>query len=141
VGPWVYYAPLWLGSLLAAGLYLGNLGQLPAWPVWVHVIVVVFGAPLVGLVLQVALVGAQGAFGQVLPVPRGRSIRGGGAIFAGGLLLAWFAFTLVCVLLCVEQLLVAAFVVGVLAVVSLAAAGIVYAWNLPTAVRDFGEER
>ena len=52
MGRWTYYAPLWLGTLLAAVLYVANLAQLPPWPVWVHVVGVVVGAPLVGLGLQ-----------------------------------------------------------------------------------------
>jgi len=140
VGRWTYYAPLWLGTLLAAGLYGANLAQLPPWPVWVHVVAIVVGAPLVGLGLQLGLIGAQGAFAQVLPVPWGRSIRGGGAVLAGSLLLVWFALGLICALLRSEGLVVAALVVGALALASLVAAVIVYVWHLPAAVRDFGSE-
>jgi hypothetical protein len=141
VGRWAYYAPLWLGTLLVAALYVGNLGQLPPRPVWVHVVGVLVGAPLVGLELQLGLIGAQGVFAQVLPVPRGRSIRGGGAVLGGSLLLLWFALSLICMLLRSEGLGIAALVVGALALASLAAAAIVYAWHLPAAVRDFGPER
>ena len=141
MGRWTYYAPLWLGTLLAAGLYAANLAQLPPWPAWVHVVAIVVGAPLVGLGLQLGLIGAQGAFAQVLPVPWGRSIRGGGAALAGSLLLLWFALGLICALLRSEGLVIAALVVGALALASLVAAVIVYVWHLPAAVRDFGPER
>ena len=138
MGRWTYYAPLWLGTLLAAGLYAANLAQLTPWPVWVHVVAVVVGAPLVGLGLQLGLIGAQGAFAQVLPVPWGRSIRGGGAVLAGSLL--WFALGLICALLRSEGLGIAALVVGALALASLVAAVVVYVWHVPAAVRDFGRE-
>ena len=77
----------------------------------------------------------------MLPVPWGRSIRGGGAVLAGSLLLVWFALGLVCALLRAEGLGTAALVVGALALASLVGAVMVYVWHLPAAVRDFGPER
>jgi len=141
VGPWTYYAPLWLGSLVAAALYVGNLGQLPPWPNWVHAVAVVIGAPLVGVQLQLGLIGLQGAFAQVMPVPRGRTIRGRAAVVVGALLLGWSGSGLAAALLRSEGLNVPPLVVAGVALVCLVAAGVAYIWSLPSAMRDFGSER
>jgi hypothetical protein len=140
MGPWTYYAPLWLGTLIAAVAYLSNLSQLPPWPGWVHVLALAGGCPSVGLLCQLVLFGAQGMFAQVLPVPRGKSIRGRGAVVSGVLLLGGIALAVTTVLLGVEQLRTAATTTGVLGLILLLAAAITYAWHIPAAVRDFGGE-
>lgn len=138
MGPWKYFAPLWLGAVGSAALYLLNLDRLPGWPAWVHVTAVAGGAPLLGVLLQLVTVGVQGAFAQVLPVPGGRSIRGRSAVVAGILLLGGLVFGAIGVYLGVEGLAKSSFVVGGVAGLSLLSAVAVYFWALPAAVRDFG---
>ncbi len=91
----------------------------------------------VGIQAQVLMTGVQGAFAQVLPLPIGRSIRGGGAALTGWLLIAWVGLSAVTVLLGYEAVTRAAVVIGVLSLVALAAALVSYIWNIPAAQRDF----
>jgi predicted membrane channel-forming protein YqfA (hemolysin III family) len=138
---WTYYSPLWLGALLVLALNDALRSALPIMAPWASWLIVAGAAVLAGLQSQVLMVGAQGAFAQVLPVPRGRSIRGGAAAAAGWLLIAWVLLSGVTVLLSCEAVTQAAVVLGVLSVVALAAAIVIYAWNIPAAVADFGSDR
>ena len=115
--------------------------QLPRSDVWVQWAAVGLAAVFFGLQCQVLMIGAQGAIAQVMPVPGGRSIRGRPAVAAGWLLVAWFGFAKVTLLLGFEGIRVAAIVLGVLAIAALVGAILVYVWNLPAAVADFGSER
>lgn len=141
MGRWAYYSPLWLGALLVLALNDALRASLPPREPWAHWLIVAGVAVLAGLQAQVLMVGAQGAFAQVLPVPRGRSIRGGGAAGAGWLLMAWVVLSLVTVLLGYEAVTQAALVLGVLGLAALGGAVLIYVWNIPAAVADFGEER
>jgi hypothetical protein len=85
------------------------------------------------------LIGVQGAFAQVLPVPAGRSIRGRGAVTGGLLIITCVALGAVAGLLQSEELARAALVVGVLSLAAGGAAAITYVWCWPIAVRDFGK--
>jgi len=142
MGRFTYYSPLWLGLLLT--LALNSLVREAAPPqsetrFWLLVTAIGVG---VGLVCQLGLIGAQGAFGQVLPVPRGRSLRGRPASVSGWLLLLAIALGASAGLLWIEKGLQAVrVIIAVLAGLALAAALIVYAWNLPAAVSDFREEQ
>jgi biotin transporter BioY len=91
----------------------------------------------VGIQCQLVLISAQGLFAQVLPVPRGRSIRGSGAMAGGGFLLGWVVFSVVAVLLRSEEMRGAPVVLGVISLACLAGAVVTYVWCWPTAVRDF----
>ncbi|HPM23412.1 MAG TPA: hypothetical protein PLP66_05865, partial [Phycisphaerae bacterium] len=75
MGRATYYSPLWLGALLVLALNEPlRVGlTLPDATEWLIVAALAIAA---GLQSQVLLVGAQGAFAQVLPVPWGRSVRG-----------------------------------------------------------------
>lgn len=139
MGRWTYYAPLWLGTLLAAAFYLANLGKLPPRPVATHVLSVVIGAPLLGIILQLATVGLQGAFAQVLPVPWGRSIRGRAAVIGGVLLLSAIVLGVLAVFFRFNGLGVVAMIVGSVGAASLIGAVWTYFWSVPAAVRDFDE--
>jgi hypothetical protein len=141
VGPWTYYSPLWLGAVLVLALNDALRSSLPPMEPWVRWLVVAAVAVLVGLQSQVLMVGAQGAFAQVLPVPRGRSIRGGAAAAGGWLLVAWVGLSAVTVLLGYEAVTQAAIVLGVLSLAALGGALLIYVWNIPAAVADFGQER
>lgn len=136
MGPWTYYSPLWLTALLVVALndwIRGGLA-LPDWQEWLAVAGV---AVVCGVQAQLAMFGAQGVFAQVLPVPVGRSIRGGAAVLGGGLLLGWVLLSCAAVLLGYEEIGLPAQIVGGVALATLVAAAVVYVWALPTAVADF----
>lgn len=139
MGRATYYSPLWLGALLVLALNEPlRVGlTLPDATEWLIVAALAIAA---GLQSQVLLVGAQGAFAQVLPVPWGRSVRGRSAAMAGWLLIAWVWLSVVTVMLGFETVTQAALVVGVLSLAALAGALIVYIWNIPAAVRDFATD-
>lgn len=137
MGRWTYYSPLLLLTL-AAALSTDTFRPLIApQPVWLHYLQVAGICLGLGLMAQVAMVGAQGAFAQVLPVPGGRSIRGRAAGLAGWLLIAAVAFSVVGMLLAGETLSVARWIVIGLAGASVVWAGLTFLWSLPTAERDF----
>lgn len=139
MGRATYYSPLWLGALLVLALNepLRVAMTLPDATEWLIVAAMAIAA---GLQSQVLLVGVQGAFAQVLPVPWGRSIRGRSAALAGWLLIAWVWLSVVTVMLGFETVTQAALVVGVLSLAALAGALIVYIWNIPAALPDFGAD-
>ncbi len=138
---WTYYSPLWLGVLLVLAANEMLRGALPRLDPWLQWLVVGVTAANAGLAFQALMIGAQGAFAQVLPVPRGRSIRGGAAVLAGWLIIAGVVLGGVSALLGFEEVSTAAVVIGVLSLAAWAGAVIVYIWSLPAAVRDFsGEE-
>lgn len=141
MGRWTYYSPLLLGAFLVIAMNDALRKLMPAWTVQLQWLVVIGIAILVGLHTQVLMVGAQGAFAQVLPVPGGRSIRGGSAMLSGWLLIAWCGLSAVTVLLGYEAISTAAQILGFLSLAALAGALGVYFWALPTAVADFREQR
>ncbi|MBU0638118.1 MAG: hypothetical protein KKB50_04575 [Planctomycetes bacterium] len=138
MGPWTYFAPFWLGTLVAAALYGSSYEQLPPLSKAGYVLAGGLGCPVLGVICQVVMVATQGAFAQVLPVPWGRTIRGGGAVFTGALLLVGVLLGVVAGLLWMEELFTATMVIGVIGVLAVAAAVLGYIWNIPAAVRDFG---
>jgi hypothetical protein len=137
MGPWTYYSPLWLGAIIAGVVGYSALDQFPSMPVWLLWLVFVVGCVLVGVQCQLVLIGAQGIFAQVLPVPRGRSIRGRGAAVGGSFLIGWVVFSVVAVLFRSEEMRAAPLALGVVALLCLAGAVITYVWCWPLAVRDF----
>ena len=141
MGLWTYYSPLGIGLLVTLVLHETVRAHAPVMPSWAEWPFVVAVGVVVGLLCQLMLVGVQGAFGQVLPVPVGRSIRGRGAVVGGVLIVGCVALGAVAGLLRSEELNSAALVVGVLSLVSGAAAVITYVWCWPMAVRDFSERR
>lgn len=137
MGPWTYYSPLWLGTIIAGVVGYSALDELPPMATWLLWVVFVGGSVLVGVECQLVMIGAQGVFAQVLPVPRGRSIRGQGAVIGGCFLLGWVAFGVVSSVLLLQQLHVVPLVLAGVSVVCLAGAVVTYAWCWPFAVRDF----
>jgi hypothetical protein len=139
MGRWTYYSPLAVGILLVLALNDTIRGALtlPDWQEWLIVAAVAVAA---GVQCQVLMIGAQGAFAQVLPVPWGKSIRGGAAVLAGWLLIAWFVLSAVTALLSLESVTTAALVVGGLSLAALVGAGLTYVWSIPAAVADFGDK-
>lgn len=138
---WSYYAPLWLGTLIAA--LVMSLGWNTLWdrPGWQVALLLLSIAPAVGLICQVQMIGAQGAFAQVLPVPGGRSVRGPGAVLAGVLLLAAVNGGLIGGLFVAEGAATQATWMGIFSGAALVASFVGYAWSLPAAMRDFAEDR
>jgi len=104
---------------------------------WTLFVAVALG---MGVLLQLIMVGAQGAFAQVLPVPGGRSIRGGSAVFGGAMLLVALGLGTAGGTLALEAVGRAALVLLVLAGVALVAMLVSYIWAWPVAQRDFAED-
>ena len=134
---WTYYSPLWLGALLVLALNDSLRAALPPMEPWKTWLVVAGVAVAVAVQSQVLMIGAQGAFAQVLPVPVGRSIRGGGAVGSGWLLIGWVVLSAVTVLLGHEAVTRAAIVLGVASLFALGGAGAIYVWSIPAAQPDF----
>lgn len=141
MGRWTYYSPLLLGAFLVLAMYDALRDLMPAWSPQLQWATIIGIAIVAGLHTQVLMVGAQGAFAQVLPVPGGRSIRGGAAVAAGWLLIAWCGLSAVTVLLGYEAISRAAQILGALSLATLVGALGVYFWSLPTADDEFREQR
>jgi hypothetical protein len=138
MGAWTYYSPFWIGLLITLVLHQtvqGHAPGLPAWALWPFVVGV---GVVVGLVCQLMMIGVQGAFAQVLPVPGGRSLRGRGAAVGGVLIIGFVVLGAVAGLLRSEELERAALVVSVVSMASALGALVCYVWCWPSAVRDFG---
>ena len=132
MGPWTYYAPLWLGTLVSAGVYISASEG----PIGLVVIVSLLRAVLTGLSLQLVMIGLQGLFARVVPVPVGRSLRGGIAQVVGGLILVGEVIGLLAVLHIVSNMVSPVIVYGASSVCMTMALA-VYLLNLPAAARDF----
>jgi hypothetical protein len=141
MGRWAYYSPLFVGIMLVVLVNDALRTALPTLAAGWQWLIVAGAALAVGIQCQVLMVGVQGAFAQVLPVPRGRSIRGPGAVIGGWLLVLWVGLAGAAALLQYGGVGPAALVVGVAALAALLAAGLVYVWSLPAAMADFGSER
>jgi hypothetical protein len=141
MGRWTYYSPLGLGVLLVLLLNDSLRASVPTYAPAVQWLIVAAYALGAALAAQVLMIGAQGAFAQVLPVPRGRSIRGGAAVSAGWLFIAWVVLGLTTALLYSEEIGTAALVLGVCDLAALAGALGIYFWNIPAALPDFLAER
>jgi len=136
MGPWSYYSPLWLAALVVLALN-DSIRSAMARPDWQEWLVVAGSALAAAVQAQLAMFGAQGVFAQVLPVPIGKSIRGGPAVLSGALLLGWVLLSCAAILLGYEEVGLPARIVGAAALAGLAGALVVYIWALPTAVADF----
>ena len=137
MGPLAYYAPFFLGILLTALNWSAIQQYVPAtWSGWFWPLLVAL-CLAAGVLAQLLMIGAQGVFAQVLPVPRGRSIRGPAAILGGALILAAAILTLIATLLLAEQFATPAIVAAIGAGLSGVAAVAAYAWNIPAALHDF----
>lgn len=137
MGRFTYYSPIFLGiafALLSRDLYEMAI---PPEPAWQHHLIVGMVAASVGLLLQVLLIGAQGAFAQVLPAPGGRSIRGSGAVGGGWLLLLACGLGIASGLLSWEGLSTVGTILATASAAALAGFAVVYVWCWPTAQRDF----
>lgn len=139
MGPWTYYAPFIVGLLLPFGVHQAildhpTIARLPAWQQWLTL-----GgfSLLTGLSCQLLMVAAQGAFAHVLPVPRGRSIRGRAAAIAGTLLACCVASLWAAGVLWSEQMGQPALVMGIIGGLAGVIALLIYIWFWPMADRDF----
>lgn len=137
-----YYSPLVVGAGVAA-LLLWNSPELHArfarpaayWSAYLA------ACAIGGLLCQMLLLGGQGAFARVLPVPGGRSIRGTTAIVGGGSALAAVFCLAVAGFLYAERsegMLVASYAFAVGAGAAMLTAAVAYFWGMPAALADFG---
>ena len=136
-----YYSPLGIGFVLTLVLQesvWANATNLPEGAHWPFVVGV---GIVVGLLCQLLLVGAQGAFAQVLPVPIGRSIRGRGAVVGGVLIIATIVLGAIAGLLHSEELGRPVMVISGLGLAAAVGALVTYLWCWPTAIRDFDRGR
>jgi hypothetical protein len=137
-----YYSPLWIGALIAAVMLWQNPLLVNRFPTpgayWgAYIVCCVVG----GLISQLIMLGSQGAFAQVLPVPGGRSLRGKSATVSGVSLLAAVGLLGAAGFFYVERSTGMATVAPWFAVGGAAALVVsvtAYFWGLPTAVADFG---
>ncbi|MCG3127038.1 MAG: hypothetical protein CHACPFDD_01895 [Phycisphaerae bacterium] len=131
---WSYYAPLCLGCLLAAIVLAEAYKHDEFVP---RVRMTLLGAAAAGLALQLLFIGAQGAAARVLPVPGGRSIRGGAAVLAGSMIIVSLVLLAAALMTYLSGFETPALVTGVAsAACALTALG-TYLWSLPAAARDF----
>jgi hypothetical protein len=130
-----------LGALLVLALNESIRAPYASREPWVQWTLVGVVAVLFGLQCQILMIGAQGAFAQVLPVPGGRSIRGRAAVLGGWLLIVWFAAASISVVLWMSGMFAATLVLQIIAVAALLAAIATYIWSLPAAMADFGDDR
>ncbi len=140
MGPWAYYSPLLAGIAGTWALNDTVREQLPVMGPASTWLLVAGVSLLVGLQAQVLMFAAQGAFAQVLPVPIGKSMRGGVAQMAGWFLLGWVVVSSVTVVIGLESV-GRAVVPGVIGMGMLLVAVGTYIWGLPTAQADFGREK
>lgn len=138
---WTYYSPLWVGALLALPLHQTIAESWPGLPTKLYWPFVVAVSIVVGVLCQLMLIGAQGAFAQVLPVPGGRSIRGRGAVVAGALLMLGLTVVVAAALLASEEFGAGTAIAGALGGALLISSAVTYAWCWPAAIRDFADER
>lgn len=139
MGRMTYYAPLLIGFLFGAAtanLAFPELDAASRWWFWTGVVLM---GLQVGVVCQTAMIGAQGVWAQVLPVPGGRSIRGQIAVFSGTCLLASMVTGVASGLLLLEDMTTPALIVGVLHWALLLTAIGGYIWGWPLARRDFAD--
>lgn len=140
MGRMTYYSPILLGFVVVLMLnptIRENAPHMSSSLIWPFVIAI---GLLAGLACQLVMVGAQGIFAQVLPVPGGRSIRGGGAYWGGWCIIKAIIHGCIALLLGFDELKVAASVFLGLAIASAATAIAIYGWSWPTAIRDFADE-
>ncbi len=138
MGPWTYYSPLWLGALVSAGVDFTVLRRISEGPIWPFLIIIPIRSVAIGLGLQLMLIGVQGLFARVLPVPVGRSLRGGVAQVVGGLVLGHEAIGLLgLALYLLSDSLTLTFVFFAFSGACLVIALLIYLMNLPGAAQDF----
>lgn len=141
MGPFAYYSPLLIGILLVLSMSGTIRESFPTYSdgAWYPMLAAfAIGA---GVLCQAIMIGLQGVYAQVLPVPVGKSIRGGAAVAAGAMILISALSFAAWALLFSEWMILGAGIAVLIAIASLVGAGLVYIWNLPAAVRDFADER
>ena len=137
---WTYYSPLLLGIALVLALNDAIRGAMSYQPATEWAIVIAL-ALAVGIQCQLLMIGAQGVFAQVLPVPIGRSFRGPAAARAGWLLALWVGLSAAAALYGWENGTLVFRILGGLAIAALVLSAIIYIWNIPAAQDDFSEPR
>ncbi|MBK8916117.1 MAG: hypothetical protein IPM64_16230 [Phycisphaerales bacterium] len=133
---WTYMMPLWGGVILGVIVAINGM---PPQADWGHAARAAAGIALFAGWCQFAFIGYQGASAAVLPAPGGRSIRGGGATFTGGMMLIAAAFSAALVLLWLREFAMGVTIAGIGTGAFGLTAGVAFFWNLATAVADFRE--
>lgn len=141
MGRWTYYSPIFLAIAFTLVMNQSIREMVATRPAAVQWSLVALVALLMALAWQLAFVGAQGLFAQVLPVPGGRSVRGPGAVTTGVLLIVGVVLSGTAGLLVAQEAGRVAWIIGLAGAAGLAAAAVSYFWTLPTAERDFAAER
>lgn len=139
MGPWTYYTPSLIGLLLPFGMHeaifahpaIAALSPGMQWTVLTLIAIVL------AIEFQLLMIGAQGAFAQVLPAPRGRSIRGRSAVITGVLIIASVVLSWITRLLWSETISTPVVIVGICSGLTAIVAILIYLWSWPMAIRDF----
>jgi len=139
MGRAAYYSPMVLGVLLVLGLNRAVLEDPRVAPLsegarWAMLGVV---CVLAGLLCQLLMIGAQGLFAQVLPVPGGRSVRGRPAKAAGSLIIVAASCAFAGAVFESEGWGPMAWGAWGLCLLSGVGALLIYIWSWPMAERDF----
>jgi hypothetical protein len=140
MGPVAYFSPAYIGFVLGLVIATSFRPLQPGQPAWAHWGLMVLSATGVAAAAQLAFVGAQGAFAQVLPAHRGRSVRGRPAILAGTLLLFFVAALAAAIVMYRDTWDASTWAGFGVAGIFLAGALATYGWALPAAVQDFTAE-
>lgn len=141
MGPFAYYSPLIVGIVFILSMGGSIRESFPTYSDGAWYVVLSLIALTTAVLFQFIMIGLQGVYAQVLPVPVGKSIRGGAAVAGGGLILAATLATMSMALLASESMSTGATVAGLIAAAAALGAAVTYIWNIPAAVRDFADER
>ena len=142
MGRFAYYTPAALGALLvlSQSTLLFEQPRVAALADAARWTVLVLACLVNAMLFQLLMIGAQGAFAQVLPVPKGGSIRGRTAVVTGFLILASVGLAMVGGLLQSESILTGATWAWIASGVAAVTAILIYGWQAPLAPRDFAEK-
>lgn len=141
MGRATYYSPFGLGVIITLLMHgdIVKLGQVATLPPAAQWAVVVLISLIVAVHMQLLMIGAQGAFGQVLPAPIGRSIRGRGAVLAGVLMIAYVGVGAAALLIRSDEFALVSNMLLIAAGAGIAAAIVTYVWCWPVAAHDFDD--
>lgn len=144
MGFWGYVSPFFAGlgfTLIQYPAVLSWLDALTPLPEALRWLALIGLALLAGVAAQLLMIGAQGAFAQVLPVPFGRSLRGRAAVISGTALLIGVSCAAGAVLLHSREFPMLFNILGIAGLAGLTVALVAYFWGMPSVVRDFDLRR
>lgn len=141
MSPFAYYSPMLVGVVLIFSMSGAIRESYPTYSDAAWYAMLTYLALRTAVHCQFIMIGLQGVYAQVLPVPMGKSIRGGAAVAAGSLILISALGFAAWALLISEWMVIGATIAAIIATGSGLGAAVVYVWNIPAAVRDFADER